>query len=113
MVYLMSVLLLLLPACSHSEQKGVHDPVRDNLVAIFQGPEEPAAKDAIWTSLDMFKVAVIDDGTDRSGYADYVCSVLTEHGVGGPSVRVQIIDVVKLNKTGAWKKLGEARCGNR
>lgn len=77
---------------------------------LFQSNEEKTAKDAIWTARDIFKVGVINDGTSRDGYAQYVCSVLDDYGFKGKGVWVQIIDIVKLTNNGKWVKLGEARC---
>ena len=77
---------------------------------LFQSSDEPTAKDAVWTAKDIFKVGVIDDGSRRGGYAQYVCSVLADEGFKGQGVWVQIIDVVKLTRSGSWVKLGEARC---
>lgn len=77
----------------------------------FQGnPLETTAKDAVWTSPDLFKVGVIDDRTSRDGYAAYVCDVLNENGFRGKDVGVQIIDIVQLTRNKKWIKLGEARC---
>lgn len=86
------------------------DMQRETVKQIFIGPEEPKVKDAIWTQKGVFKVGVIDDGTNRSGYANYVCEVLYEHGFKGKKVWVQVLDVVKLARDGDWVKLGEARC---
>ena len=76
----------------------------------FQSSEEKTAKDAMWTQRDIFKVGVINDGTPRDGYADYVCQVLYDYGFKGEKVWVQIIDIVKLTRNGDWVKLGESRC---
>lgn len=78
--------------------------------AYFKSGAESKAKDALWTSEWMFKVGVIDDGTRRDGYANYVCQMLAEHGFRGQGLSVQIVDIVKLSKAGEWVKLGNARC---
>lgn len=77
---------------------------------LFQSNEEKTAKDAVWTSRDIFKVGVINDGSRRDGYADYVCQVLYDYGFKGKKVWVQVIDIVKLTRNGDWVKLGESRC---
>lgn len=74
----------------------------------FKSAHEKVALDALWTDDKVFKVAVRDDGSNRDGYANYVCEVLI--GSGYSSVQVQIIDVVKLNNNNKWVKLGTARC---
>jgi hypothetical protein len=76
----------------------------------FQSNEEKTAKDAIWTARDIFKVGVIDDGSRRDGYADYVCQVLYDYGFKSQKVWVQVIDIVQLSRNGKWVKLGESRC---
>jgi hypothetical protein len=70
----------------------------------------PVAKDAIWTAKDIFKIGVIDDGSRRDGYAQYVCEILYDEGFKGHKVWIQVIDIVKLTQNGSWVKLGEAHC---
>lgn len=77
---------------------------------LFQSSEEKTAKDAVWTSKNIFKVGVFDNGSRRDGYASYVCQVLYEHGFKGRGVWVQVIDILKLTQHSKWVKLGEARC---
>ena len=76
----------------------------------FQSNYEKTAKDAIWTSKEIFKVGVLDDGSRRDGYATYVCQILYEHGFKGKKIWVQVIDIVKLSKQGRWVRLGQAHC---
>jgi len=76
----------------------------------FQSKEEKTSKDAIWTARDIFKVGVINDGTRRDGYAQYVCEVLYDYGFKGQKIWVQVIDIVKLKNNGDWVKLGESHC---
>ena len=82
----------------------------DAVVKYFQSSEEPSAKDAIWTAKDIFKVGVINDGKSKDGYAAYVCEILTQKGFKDKKVWVQVIDIVKLKRTGKWVKLGECHC---
>lgn len=77
---------------------------------LFQSNQEKTAKDAVWTARNIFKVGVINDGTSRNAYAQYVCSVLDDYGFKGKDVWVQIIDIIKLTNNGKWIKLGEAHC---
>lgn len=94
-----------LEAATNSLQKQ-----REKVQTFFKGKDEPTAKDALWTSHDIFKVGIIDDGTSRDGYASYVCQVLYEHGFNGQKIWVQIIDIVKLTRDNDWVKLGESHC---
>lgn len=87
-----------------------YSPQHEAVQHLFQSNEEKTAKDAIWTARDTFKVGVIDDGTKRDGYANYVCQVLQDYGFNGKKIWVQVIDIVKLTNTGKWIKLGESHC---
>ena len=90
---------------------GNNTPARREVVQkYFKSGKEPKVKDALWTTDNLFKVGVFDDGTSRDGYANYVCNVLYENGFEGSKIGVQVIDIGKLVKDGDWVKLGEARC---
>jgi hypothetical protein len=82
----------------------------EKVTKLFQSNQEKTAKDAIWTTQNIFKIGVFDDASSRNGYARYVCSVLYDYGFKGKRVWVQIIDIIELTKNGKWVKLGEARC---
>lgn len=82
----------------------------ESIEAHFKGSAEPTAKDALWTSRNIFKVGVMDNGSNRDGYAQYVCNELYARGFKGERVWVQIIDIAKLVRTDKWVKLGEAHC---
>ena len=77
---------------------------------LFKSNEEKTAKDAVWTADTIFKVGVINDGSNRNGYAQYICSVLDDYGFKGKGIWVQVIDIVKLTGSGKWVKIGESRC---
>lgn len=79
--------------------------------ALNQIKKEKKVKEAIMTEANVLYAAVIDDGTRRDGYAEYLCSVLKEYGV---AMRVK---VVKFSSTNDPKRnnaygilLGEALC---
>ena len=65
------------------EKPKISDTARDEVVAYFKSGKEPKVKDTVWTKDDVFKVGMINDKTDRSGYADYVCTVLYDFGFKG------------------------------
>ena len=109
--YLICFAVPFLVACGQSaDNKWTPDTTHLEVQNLFKGDDEPTAKDALWTNKGIFKVGVIDDGTRRDGYAEYVCTVLYDYGFSGKQVWVQIIDIVKLSNSGKWVKLGEARC---
>ncbi|RZF83701.1 hypothetical protein EXT46_05255 [Pseudoalteromonas sp. CO325X] len=99
-----------------------HDePIQDDLSATkkaqqqvllehFTSSKEPTVKDAIWASDGVFKVGVIDDGTNRDGYAKYVCQVITDLGYVNASLTVQVIDIAQLKYKQQWIQLGASRC---
>ena len=96
------------PAVVTPSTPQISETEREAIATYFKGDEEPTAKDAVWTSSTMFKVGVLDNGSPRDGYAQYVCEVLRERGIRG--VDVQVIDIAKLVRTKKWVKLGQARC---
>jgi len=65
--------------------------------------EEPKIqKVSVLPDAKFWRIEVQDDGTDRSGYASYVCEVLTEQGVNGANVRIV--------PTGGGNTIGSANC---
>ena len=83
------------------------------MVKFFQSNNEPSVKDAVWIdNPGFFKVGVYDNGTNRDGFAKYVC--LTLHSEScyfrENEVWVQVIDIAKLWRDDDWVKLGEFRC---
>lgn len=102
--------LAFLILCSAPAIAETYSVNHEKVKKLFQSNEEKTAKDAVWTANDIFKVGVITDGTNRNGYAEYVCSVLDDYGFKGKKIWVQIIDIVKLTNNGKWEKLGESRC---
>lgn len=71
---------------------------------------ESKVKDAVWSSDYTLKVGILDDGTLRDGYAQYVCQVIYDYGFKDKNVTVKIIDIAKLVKTDKWTELGSAQC---
>ena len=67
-------------------------------------------KDAVWASDLTLKVGVIDDGSNRDGFAQYVCEVVSANGPAGAGVSVHVIDIVKLVRTDKWVDIGYADC---
>jgi len=60
-------------------------------------------------------VAVYDDGTDRHGYAEYLCQVLAEKGIDLSTANVRIIDASMLRRrdlTFQEMSLGAVFCGS-
>ncbi len=83
---------------------------KEAIIKHFIGPAEKTALDAAWTSPTTFSVGVKDDGSNRNGYAQYVCSVLPDFNINTSGITVKIIDVVKLHNNKKWVTLGKVRC---
>ncbi|MBR0573367.1 MULTISPECIES: hypothetical protein [Pasteurellaceae] len=86
------------------------DKAREEVKNYFISDSEPKVIDAIWTSSNTFKVGVINDNTNRDGYAQYVCLELYDRGFKGKNVMVRVVDIQKLVQTGEWVNLGTAFC---
>tara|TARA_A100000171_G_C2139929_1_gene154213 strand:+ start:8329 stop:8820 length:492 start_codon:yes stop_codon:yes gene_type:complete len=78
-------------------------------VNYFKGPAEPAVVDAIWSSDQVFRVGMLNDGTDKSGFANYICQVLaSDFDIRGG--QVQVIDIAELANSERWERLGRSYC---
>ncbi|MDX2494434.1 MAG: hypothetical protein QNK27_05695 [Desulfuromusa sp.] len=95
------------PALIHAKSFGSQ---YDKIVTFFQGKTEPSALDATWDSEAIFKIGVIDNGTNRDSYANYACGILYNEGFRGKGVEVTIIDIEKLAYKKKWVTLGKASC---
>ncbi|MBU1054124.1 MAG: hypothetical protein KKC46_09880 [Proteobacteria bacterium] len=107
LILFLLVMILIFPSILYSDE---YSSQHQKVVKLFESDEEPTTKDALWTASNIFKVGVFNDGTNRNGYAQYVCQVLYNEGFKDKKVWVQVIDIGKLNSTGKWIKLGEAQC---
>jgi len=105
-IVLLSMLFAALVSVSFAESYG---PEHDKVLHIFEGDDEPAAKVALWSKPDEFKVAVLYEGHRRDDYALHVCKVIHEEGLRG-GILVHVLDADKLLKGNEWVVIGEARC---
>lgn len=88
------------------DQRLVDEKVRD---AIYQ---EKKVKEVLLTDANVIYVSVLDDGTNRDGFAEYICQVAKEAGSQSNEVKV-----VKFGSTNSPQRdnaygvlLGKARC---
>lgn len=74
--------------------------------------KEPKVKEAIITDVNVLYVSVLDDGTNRNGYADYLCQILNENGSSVSNVKVVEVGTTNdPNKDNAYGVLlGESNC---
>ena len=71
--------------------------------------QEPSVQLVEWTNPQALKIGMIDDGSDRSGFAEYACMELRRHGVK-KTVYILIADIEVLMASGNVMMLGEYRC---
>lgn len=80
------------PAKVESSQKPTYPKATDaDLMAALTAVEkEPKVKSAAWSDKGMpsLLVGVADDGSNRDGYAEYICQVLADHRVYGGVVHI-------------------------
>ena len=62
--------------------------------ALKEVRKEPKVKAAIITDAGVLYVCVLDDGTKRDGYAQYLCEVLSDY-----NTTVEMVKVVKFGST--------------
>lgn len=88
----------------------LYSPAHQAVLSHFKSGEEKKVIDAVWTSDDIFKIGMVNDGTSHNGYAEYACNIMYDNGFRGKEVWVQIVDIGVLNRSGKWVKIGEAHC---
>ena len=86
----------------------------NNKLALDEIRKEPKVKEAIITDANVLYITVEDDGTNRDGYASYICELLREKNASTNWVKV-----VKVNSTNDPNSdnaygvlLGESHCKN-
>ena len=99
-----------MPSNKKSSVSKTYSVNHEKVKQLFNSDKEKMTKDSIWTTRDIFKVGVLDNGSNRDGYASYVCQVLYDYGFKGKRVWVQVIDIAKLVRNGKWEKLGDKHC---
>jgi competence protein ComGC len=111
-VIIVIVIFLLINSTSltkHSGIKHISKSIQQQTTGYFISDYEPTTKDALWTQDGVFKVGVLNDGTSRDGYAQYVCEVLrSDFGIDS-KVLIRVIDVMQVQNSN-WVNLGSAYC---
>ncbi len=90
--------------------KPLDDP--NNKAALEQIKKEPKIKEAIITDANVLYVSVEDDGTNRDGYATYLCEILKENKASTSWVKVvKVNSINEENSDNAYGVLlGESNC---
>lgn len=77
---------------------------------------EPKIKDLLFQpdQAVQWQIGVLDDGTNRVGYARYVCEVLKDHGALQPNSHVRIVDIAKISGGVGFRDaaLGHVACAD-
>jgi len=109
LVIVAAIILMAYLAGQSSNQQAAQNensPQWDSAIKALQ--QEQKIKDVHRKGSTLY-IGVIDNGNDRSGYAQYVCQVLAEHNVQH-GITVNIMDIVKLSQQNQWDKIGSHRC---
>ena len=88
-------------------------PDKEVIVKLFKSDKELIARDAAWTSDNVFKVGVADNGTNMDGYAEYICLTLRHLGYFTRDISVYVIDYFRLIREDKWINLGKYFCKKR
>lgn len=104
-----SQLFFLTIGCGESV-KPIDEP--NNKIALVEIKKEPKIKEAIITDANVLYVTVDDDGTNRNGYAEYLCGILKENKASTSWVKiVKVNSMNDENSDNAYGVLlGEAMC---
>lgn len=78
---------------------------------------EPKVKDFIYQPGQAveWQIGVLDDGTSRVGYANYICELLAEKGVSEDRTQVRVVDIAKVAAGTNFRSasLGHVACADR
>ncbi|SHI80285.1 hypothetical protein SAMN02745911_1216 [Aureimonas altamirensis DSM 21988] len=83
------------------------DDPRDRALAAVN--EEQSVVEALWSTYRTMWVSMRDDGSNRRGFAEYLCLVLNDYDLGEGSIRVRIFDAGAMAR-GEQREIGEATC---
>lgn len=99
----LAVVALLVPAASFAA-----DDWREKAIALIR--EEPKVIEAMFPQPISLWVSARDDGSNRDGYADYVCLLLSEAGMPqGEHITIRILDAAALSND-QMTELGRGQC---
>jgi len=109
-IYAFAIAALAFISCSESI-KLQDEP--NNKLALEEIRKEPKVKEAIITDANVLYITVEDDGTNRDGYASYICEVLREKKATTNLVKVVKVNSTHNNSNNAYGVLlGESHCEN-
>lgn len=108
-VFAVSQLFFFTTGCGESV-KPADEP--NNKIALEEIKKEPKIKEAFITDANVLYVSVEDDGTNRNGYAEYLCGILKENEASTSWVKIVKVNSINAeNSDNAYGVLlGEAMC---
>lgn len=72
--------------------------------------KEPLVKDASLDEWGTLLVGVIDDGTRRDGFAEYLCLAIADHPSKPTAPKIVRVMDATASLRGEWRELGKAFC---
>jgi len=86
--------------------------ISNNIKALDEIKAEPKIKEALITDANVLYVTVEDDGTNRNGYAEYLCQLLNDYKATANWVKVIKVNSTKdINRDNDYGVLlGESHC---
>lgn len=107
--FAVSQLFFFTTGCGESV-KPIDEP--NNKIALEEIKKEPKIKEAFITDANVLYVSVEDDGTNRNGYAEYLCGILKENKASTSWVKIVKVNSIDAeNSDNAYGVLlGEAMC---
>ena len=77
---------------------------------------EPKVKDLLYDPIAtvQWHVGVLNDGSPRFGYAEYLCTLAREHGAADDNTWLRVVDISKVARGVDFRSasLGTIRCGD-
>jgi len=100
--------LFLLAALVAVTAQAAPTPEQEAFKAYLLSGKEPKVKDATWMTDTNLYVGMIDDGSSRDGFAQYLCQAAQDHGVQADLIK--IVDAAKVLREKKFVEIGSTYC---
>lgn len=94
----------------YKADSATRDPARLQIKEYLLSDKEPSVKDVMWFTPYTLSVAKFTNGGSEDGFADYICTVLQQHGWDDHKITVNVIDMRKVLKEKTFDIVGSANC---